>query len=146
MPAIQTTYTANIAAYKAGHVPEMTQSDIVSRNVETAAGIGFGLPVAQGADAKGCIAYAGSGFLGITVRDRSIRTTTSDIFAQYDSARILRKGPICVLAGEAVVAGDPVYVTSAGVFNKTSASNVLLVGARWETTTANAALGVIFIK
>lgn len=146
MPAIQSTYLQNIPAYKVGHRPDMTAADVISRTVETAAGIGMGVPVAQGADPKGVIAYAGSGFLGVTCRDRSIRLTATDTFAQYDSAPILKKGPICVLASEAVVAGDPVYLTPAGLFVKTATSNVQIANARWDTTTASGAIGVIFIK
>lgn len=146
MPSIQDTYVLNIPQYKPGHRPDMTAADVVSRNVETAGGIGMGVPVAQGATPQGVIAYAGTGFFGVTVRDRSIRLTASDTFARYDSAAVLRKGPICVLASAAVAAGDPVYVTPAGLFTNVATSNFLIPGSRWETTTASGSLGVIFIK
>ncbi|MCS3467093.1 hypothetical protein M2401_000814 [Pseudomonas sp. JUb42] len=145
MPAIQTTYSTNIAARKLGHIPDMTQADLISRNVETAAGIGFGLPVAQGADENGCIAFAGTGFLGVTARDRSV--TVADKFSQYDSARILKKGPITVTASVAVAAGDSVYLTSAGAFTNVSTSNTQIPNSRWDSTTTTAgALADIFIK
>lgn len=144
MPTIQTVYNTNIAPRKAGHVFDMTQCDKISRTVETVAGVAFGLPVAQGAAPQGCIAYAGTGFLGVTIRDRSV--VTGELFSRYESAEILRKGPITVLASAAVVAGDPVYVTSAGLFTNVATSNFLIPNSRWETTTASGVLGDIFIK
>jgi hypothetical protein len=144
MPAIQSTYSTNIPARKAGHIPDMTQADLISRNVETVAGIAFGVPVAQGADQDGCIAYAGTGFLGITVRDRSVQI--GELFSRYESARILKKGPICVLASAAVAAGDPVYITPAGLFTNVATSNFAIPNSRWDTTTASGVLGDIFVK
>ncbi|AJQ46429.1 MULTISPECIES: structural cement protein Gp24 [Pseudomonas] len=144
MPAIQTNYTANIPAKKLGHIPDMTQADLISRTVETVAGIGFGLPVAQGADDKGCILFAGSGFIGVTTRDRSV--LAGEQYARYESARILKKGPITVTASVAVVAGDPVYLTPAGAFTNVSTSNVAIPNSRFDTSASAGALANIFIK
>lgn len=146
MPAVQTTYPVNIPRSKVGHVPNMLQADVISRNVESVAGVAFGAPVAQGADALGCIAYAGTGFIGVVMRDRAIRHTAADIFLQSDSARILRKGPISVLANVNVAAGDPVYVTAAGLFTNSASGNFLIPNSRWETTTTAGNVGDIFIK
>jgi hypothetical protein len=144
MPAVQTTYLQNIPAGKAGHVADMTQADLISRTVETVAGIAFGLPVAQGANDKGCIAYAGTGFLGITTRDRSV--VTGELYSRYESARILKKGPIWVVASVAVVAGDPVYITPAGAFTNVATANFLIPNARFDTSAGIGALAIIFIK
>jgi hypothetical protein len=144
MPAIQSTYLTNIPAGKAGHVADMTEADLISRTVETVAGIAFGLPVAQGANDKGCIAYAGAGFLGITTRDRSV--VTGELYSRYESARILKKGPIWVLASVAVVAGDVVYITPAGAFTNVASGNFLIPNARFDTSAGIAGLAVIFIK
>lgn len=144
MPAIQTTYTANIPGKKAGHIPDMTDADLISRTVENAGGIGFGLAVAQGADDKGCIPFAGTGFLGVATRDRSV--LVGEQYSRYESARILRKGPITVTASVAVVAGDPVAVTAAGAFTNVATGNTVIPNSRWETTAALGALANIFIK
>ena len=144
MPAIQTNYNANIPAKKLGHIPEMTQADLISRTVETVAGIGFGLPVAQGAGDKGCILFAGSGFIGVTTRDRSV--LAGEQYARYESARILKKGPITVTASVAVVAGDPVYLTPAGAFTNVSTSNVAIPNSRFDTSASAGELANIFIK
>lgn len=144
MPAVQSTYLQNIPAGKAGHVADMTQADLVSRTVETVAGIAFGVPVAQGANDKGCILYAGTGFLGITTRDRSVQV--GELYSRYESARILKKGPIWVVASVAVVAGDPVYITAAGAYTNVSSGNFLIPNARFDTSAGIAGLAIIFIK
>ncbi len=148
MATVQSTYTLNIPNAKPGHVPDMMAVDFDSHDVETAGGIAFGAAVAQGTAPRGVIAFAGTGaIIGIAGRDRSVRSPTgADSYAQYESARILRKGKICVTAGAAVAAGDSVYVTSGGVFTNVSTSNTQIIGARWETTTASGAVGVIYIK
>jgi len=143
MPAIQTTYGANIPRTKAGFIPDMTQADLISRTVETVAGIPFGTPVSQGADQDGCIAYAGD-FLGVASRDRSV--AVGELFSRYESARILKKGPISVLASVTVAAKDPVYLTAAGLFTNVATGNTQIPNARWDTNTAAGVLGDIFIK
>lgn len=144
MPAIQTNYAANIPGKKAGHVPEMEQADLISRTVENTDGIAFGTAVAQGASDKGCIPFAGSGFVGVATRDRSV--LVGEKFSRYESARILRKGPITVVASVAVVAGDSVALTAAGAFTNVTAGNTVIPNSRFETSAAAGALADIFIK
>lgn len=243
---IQTTYAETLTAGKVGALVNMEHSDIISRTVEDAAGIGFGLPVAQGANDRGCtalgaltlagtaqadagntgngvltmaspsvgagvkegvyrlvaiepasdagqfsiedpdgvqigvatvaVAYdgvikftiadggtdfvAGDAFsitvaasdgdtkpIGITVRDRSVRPATPDLFAQYESARILRKGVIWVTAAGTVAAGDPVYVTPAGAFTNADGDGYRkLIGARWENSRTGAGIAQLRIN
>lgn len=144
MPAIQTNYTTNIPSKKAGHVPEMEQADLISRTVENTDGIAFGTAVAQGTNDKGCIPFAGTGFLGVATRDRSV--LVGEKFSRYESARILRKGPITVVASVAVSAGDPVAVTAAGAFTNVATGNTAIPNSRWETSAGVGALADIFIK
>lgn len=144
MPAIQTSYTANIPARKLGHIPDMTDADLISRTVENADGVSFGQAVAQGAADKGCIPFAGTGFIGVATRDRSV--LAGEKFSRYESARILRKGPITVTASVAVVAGDPVAVTAAGAFTNVATGNTVIPNSRWESSASAGALADIFIK
>lgn len=144
MPAIQANYAANIPGKKAGHVPEMEQADLISRTVENTDGIAFGTAVAQGASDKGCIPFAGTGFVGVATRDRSV--LVGEKFSRYESARILRKGPITVVASVAVVAGDSVALTAAGAFTNVTAGNTVIPNSRFETSAAAGALADIFIK
>lgn len=147
--AVQTTYNETIDAARAGMRADMTPVVFASRTVEETAGIGFGIAVAQGTNDKGVHAF-GSGdteVLGISVRERSVRPETPNQFARYESARIMTKGTIWVMAANAVAAGDPVFVDpSDGSFTNaqdTAESLVQIANARWDTSTAGAALAVI---
>jgi hypothetical protein len=143
MPAVQTTYNATMPAYTLGQVSRSEFSNTITRECEDAAGIAFGLPVIQGtADHQAKVGASGV-FLGITVRDVTLDSTRSDKYAQYDSMAIVTQGVVAVLAGENVAAGDAVYRTSTGALNKTSSGNTLIAGARWETTTASGAVGLV---
>lgn len=149
MPSVQDTYVAGIRAAVAGQRANMEPVDLISRSVETVAGIGFGIVVQQGAADNGCIsdlntvAMTAQRFLGITMRERGTRPETPDIFAQRQSALIMRKGVIWVPVAVAVTPADIVTVTLAtGVIGKTAvgAGVVAIPNARWETSTAGAGL------
>ena len=143
MPAIQTSYTENIAKGTPGHVVDMRAAVMASRDVEPSGGIGFGVAVFQGtADkqittkAAGAAEAAGK-FVGITARDRSV--TTGDAYIQRESARVMQQGAMWVTAAVQVAAGDPVCVTSAGVFSNVAGTNgVTITGARFDTSTTGA--------
>jgi hypothetical protein len=139
--AVQTDYPSTQPAAIAGAQATMVPATLISRNVETAAGIGFGKAVAQGAADKGVIAYAGTAaFLGIALLDRSAHT--GDLFAKGESARVMTRGDVWVVAAVAVAAGDPVTLTAAGEFSNTGGTAV--ANARWDTsTTAAGQLAVV---
>jgi hypothetical protein len=145
--AVQSTYSDTLRAGVAGQVVNTVPATFISRTVEGASGLAFGVAVAQGTADKGCDPF-GSGdtaILGISVRERSIDANEPDKFDQYDDARIMTKGCIWVTASVAVNAGDPVYVIPAtGAFAKTSASSaVQIVGARWDTSADAAAIAQV---
>lgn len=146
--ALQTEYRDIQPAAVVGAQATMIPATIMSRNVETAAGIPFGRAVAQGAADKG-IVLAGTGatkIVGISLLDRSATgsATTPDAFRQRESARVLTKGDIWVNAAVAVAAGDPVYVTGAGALTNVATDNTAIPGARWDTsTTAAGQLAVV---
>jgi len=146
--ALQTNYPDTQPAAVLGAQATMLPGTIISRNVETAAGIGFGRAVAQGAADKG-IVLMGTGalkFVGITLLDRSAAGSASspDAFPQRASARVLTEGDVWVTAAVAVAAGDPVYVTGAGTFTNVATDNTAITGARWDTsTTAAGQLAVV---
>jgi len=133
---LQTAYPDNQPAAVAGAQATMIPATIISRNVEDAA-IGFGVPVEQGATDKGAIAYEGGSFVGITLLDRSA-AGDDDTFRVGDSARIITKGDIWVVAAAVVAAGDPVYLTDAGAFTDVATDNTAVTGARWDTSTTEA--------
>lgn len=142
--AVQTTYQERIDPAFAGQIANMVPATLISRTVETAAGVALGTAVEQGTEDYGCIAFAGGGaVVGIAVRERSLDPNTPDKFAQYDNARIMTKGSVWVTAAVAVDAGDDVYVTDAGAFTNVSSGNTQIVGARFDTSTTGEALAIV---
>jgi hypothetical protein len=153
--AVQTTYTANISAARAGMIANTeSRLNTVSRNVETAAGIGFGLPVDQGTGDNG-IVLCSSGTtdpVGFTVRDRSVDPANPNEYSQYEIARVMTHGVIWVTVTDAggVAAGDDVWLTKAtGALSNAdvgSDGGLLLAGCRWVSSAANGALAKISVN
>lgn len=147
--ALQTNYPdtqpAAVRGAKATEIP----ATIISRNVQDAAGIGFGVAVAQGTADKACKAFGvgDTAILGITLLDRSADGTPSnpDAFPQYASARVLTKGDVWVPVAANVVAGNPVFVRpSNGYFQPTNANSAVQIpGARFDTSATTGNLAVV---
>lgn len=129
--AIQTTYSENIDAARAGLVAGC-DFDVESGIVEDAAGIGFGLAVAQGTADKGItVGGTTTTFRGVSVRDVTAGAE-QDKNTQYQNIGVLVRGEIWVSPSGTVNANDAVYFTAAtGRFSATSGGNVLVKGARW---------------
>lgn len=128
----------------AGSIATTENRDIKSRTVEDAAGIAFGLAVAQGANDKGirAVKAGDTKFVGITALDISSRDDGK--FLQCESARILKKGVIWVEVTENVKAGDDVAVDLAtGKFNKSGAK---YPNARFETSGVAGGLAQVELK
>lgn len=134
--AVQTTYSETIRAGVPGQIVNTEDAVLVSRTVETAAGIGFGKPVKQGTADKGVILFDGGTVFGVTVRERSIDANDGDDFGQYADARVMLKGVVWVTCATGCSAGDSVFVRpSNGDFQDSNAnSGVQIVGARWDTS------------
>ena len=128
----------------AGSIATTENRDIKSRTVEDAAGIAFGLAVAQGANDKGirAVKTGDTKFVGITALDLSSRDDAK--FLQYESAQILKKGVIWVEVTEDVKAGDDAAVDLAtGKFNKSGAK---YPNARFETSGVAGGLAQVELK
>lgn len=158
MPNVQTSYGENMPAGVAGAQADMTPSTILSRTVETVAGIGFGKVVKQGATDKGIISdldtvdMDADSYVGITVIDRGVANPVAadaDKYPRYSSARVMTKGTIWVEVAGAVAAGTDVTVTLAtGVLGSAAvgAGVVAIPNARWETSTSGAGLAVVRLQ
>jgi hypothetical protein len=153
--AVQTTYSENIAAARVGMIADMQEDiNLISRTVETAAGIGFGLVVDQGTDDNGIVLVSGSTTdpVGVTVRERSVNPANPDEFSQYDSARVMSKGVIWVTVTDAggVAAGDDVWMTLAtGALSNAdvgSGGGLQLTGCRWVSSAANGELAKLRVN
>lgn len=144
MAPVQTTYPSTMPKATAGLVKS---SDHAAHTgvVETAAGIGFGKPVAQGAADNGVIAADTlAKFLGISVRDNAVAAET-DLYPQYANMGYLKRGQIWVVVGADVVPGDPVHFNpTGGVWLKTGQQGPI-PRARYATTAANGELALIEI-
>lgn len=142
--ATQDMYRATLRPAVAGQRATQIPATMISRNVETVAGLGLGLPVAQGVDDKGCKLFDGGTVLGITVRERSL-TAEENKFLRYESARIMTEGDIWAVCTTGCNAGDPVYARPSNATWQTSSANsgVQWVGARWDTSAEPGELAVI---
>lgn len=141
MAVPQTSYTATQAAGVEGMMATMWgghQSDTETRLCETAAGIGFGRAVSQGAGAKGAVVGGTvAGFLGITVRAPAevIQAgQTVDIYQRYQNMSVMNKGDIWVVAVNGCTAGATAsFDGTTGQFNP-AAGGLTIPGSRWLTT------------
>jgi hypothetical protein len=145
MPAVQTTFPANIAAGFPGMIADGEQvTNIISRIVDpnTANPINFGEPVLQGASEYTVQSVSGGSgvFRGLAVRDTTLAPSAGDQYVATVTAAILTKGVVWVTAAVAVTAGQPVYFTSSGALTTVSTSNTLIAGAIWDSTTTAAGL------
>jgi len=118
----QTSYSINQPVAYAGLVFAQAPKDIISRAVETVAGIGFARVVSRGTDKdKQCILGGTTGILGITVRslDREADDAAGAIeYAENETAGIMREGYIWAVCPTGCVPGDAVnFVEATGVLD-----------------------------
>ena len=148
MPNLQSNYLAQHARWVEGMVLDMEPSVVITRVVETAAGIGFGKVAQRGTADNQCkVSSASPKYLGITVLDNTQVGATADLYPQYANAAIMTKGVVVVQASVAVAQGDPVYfIPATGVLTNVSTSNQLIPNAAWETTTAGAGLAAVRLQ
>lgn len=148
----QTSYSLRQPKAYAGLIYAQAPHDIVSRKVETAAGIGFGVAVSRGTDKENQIVVGGTDFLGITIRSldkEGAANTGAILWNQKESAGVVRNGYIWAVCPAGCTAGAAVkYVNATGVLNAgaAGAGETNLVGAKWETTAAAGELAVIRIE
>jgi hypothetical protein len=146
MPSVQTSYLDQAVSAVAGMIASSEPSTVISRICETAAGIGFGVVAVQGVgDDEVRVCEAGKAFRGITLMDKTVRPDNVDQYAQYDNVAVITKGPVWVLAGATVVAGEPaLFVEATGALtNVVAAGNVAIDGAIFDTSAASGALCVL---
>lgn len=157
MPAVQTSYATTMRVAFAGLKGDTAPEVILTRNIETAGGIGFGLAVSQGTGDRQVRLGAGTvaTFVGVTVVDQTAGSTALtpptnvDQYQQGDLAAIMQAGSIWVLADGAVTAGTAVTYTQATgrIGQKTVAAGIVAMpNAYFETSAADGALALIRIR
>lgn len=147
MPAVQTTYTANIQPGLEGQIASMLDDDdVVSLIVETSAGIGFGRVVSEGANAKGCVLGGATKAIGITVRDLTLVAQfgqTVDLYQRYATCGVMIEGDIWVRPVAAVTHGSPAtYDSTTGQLNPASAG-VAIPASRYLTSAGAGQLAIL---
>jgi hypothetical protein len=132
MTAVQSTYSENLQAARAGLLAGDAY-DVESGIVETAAGIGFGLAVAQGTADKGRIlADASEHFIGISVRDVTLGAEV-DTYPQYGNIGVVKRGLVWVSCASAAAGGKVYFTANTGAIVYTGGE--LITGARFVTST-----------
>lgn len=148
----QTTYTINQPNAYAGGIYALHDSDIISRSVQTVAGVGFGVAVSRGTDLENQCVIGGTSFLGVTVRslDREGADATGAIsYSEKETAGIMRNGYIWAVCPTGCNPGDSVnYVNATGVLDSGAAvaGETQLDGATWETVAAAGELAVLRLE
>lgn len=145
----QTSYARNIPVAYAGLIYALAPHDNISRDVETVAGIEFGVAVSRGTDKERQAVVGGTDFLGITYRDlgREGAANTGAIkYSEKETAGIMRKGYIWATIPTGGNPGDSIkYNNTTGVLDVGTAGvgETQLDGAQLDTVAAAGELGVI---
>jgi hypothetical protein len=148
MPAVQTTYATTIQPGVEGQVATMLNDDnSETRNCETAAGIGFGRAVSEGANARGAVLGGATKFIGLSVRSITeipiAPNTTYDSYAQYTNMSVMLAGDMWVRPVAAVTHGAPAtYNSTTGQLNP-AAAGVAIAGSRYLTSAGAGELALL---
>jgi hypothetical protein len=115
MAELQTTYSNTIAKAYAGMVANGETSNRITRTIEDAAGVAFGVPVYRGTGDHGCTATVGTlaTFLGWTIATSAqglVAGQTADTYPQYDNVPIMPSGAIYINVKGAVTDGAAITV------------------------------------
>lgn len=129
-------YAENLTKYAVGRRVNSEEWNTVTRTFETAATLAFGVPVARGAGDHGCIAYAGSNFIGVTEASQMLNHV-GDTYARYDNVAVCKMGVIGVLVGEAVTDGAAAgWDAGTGKWVLADTANPQVPGCVFETSGA----------
>lgn len=148
----QTSYSINQPKAYAGLVFAQAPHDIVSRDVETAGGIDFGVAVSRGTDSERQVVAGGDAFTGITIRslDKEGAVNTGAIkWNEKETAGVIRSGYIWVVCPSGCNPGDTVkYNNATGVIDSgvAGAGETTLNGAQWDTLATAGELAVIYLN
>jgi len=142
MATYQTTYTNAPAKGLHGQISSEEKCNKISRTVEDAAGIKFGVPVQRGTGDHGVVAMSTGKFLGITVLNPAVPPSADnpDAYPQYFTGAFMTMGAMYVTAGGAVSdGGDVYYNTSTGRYVGATGTNIIgpLPDTFFESTGAN---------
>lgn len=136
MADVQTAYSTRQQKGFVGQKVDGEEYNAVTRLVEDAAGLAFGKPVSRGAADNGALlmtAGNAANFLGISVRDVSVRPSASDKYPQFGNCTILTSGSIFGKLDGACTPGAAVrFDTATGNYTAAAvAGTVIALPAGW---------------
>jgi hypothetical protein len=124
----------------------MDDDDVTTCICETAAGIGFGRAVSEGANARGAVLGGATKFVGITARDITLVAQfgqTVDLYQRYSDMNVMIEGDMWVRPVAAVTHGSPAtYDSTTGQLNPASAG-VAIPNSRYITSAGAGALALL---
>lgn len=150
----QSTYDINHPVAYAGQIYAGFPNEVISRSVETATGVSFGIIVSRGTDAdKQCLRGGTTSILGVTVRtlNQEGAANTGNVFYPVEStAAVLRDGYIYAACPTGCVPGDAVnFVETTGVLDSGAAASIAettLDDCFWDSTTAAGGIAILRVK
>jgi hypothetical protein len=135
MADVQSTYTQRQNKLFRGQKVDGEEYNAITQLCEDAAGIGFGVPVSRGTGDNGATILTVANvanFLGITLREVSLRPTNADKFAQYNNMPVMTSGSVAGKIDGAVTRGAPVrYDTSTGNFTAAAVAGNIIGVTNW---------------
>lgn len=140
-------FKQSLSAFAVGRRVNMEEWNGITRSLEGATALGFGVPAIMGTGKHSCLPLtaAAQNVLGITEAVPTL-PHTGDAYAQYDNVAICESGVIGVLLGANVVKGA---VARFDVTNKVwtgaaaSATVLTIPGAEFEEAGSSGAVGAV---
>lgn len=141
------TYRDNLAAYAVGRRANMEEWNTITRTLEGATSLGFGVPAIAGSGAHTCapLTAADQNVLGITEASLTL-PRPGDEYDQYDNVAICESGVIGVLLGANVTKGAQArYDVTNKVWTGAAASATVLTipGAQFDEAGSSGAVGIV---
>ena len=151
MATYQTTYTNAPPKGLHGQIASEEKCNKISRTVEDAAGIKFGVPVQRGAGDHGVVAMSTGDFLGVAVLNPAVPPSASnpDAYPQYFTGAFMTMGTMYVTAGGGVTDGGEVfYNTVSGRYVGAAGTNIIgpLPDAFFETSGGDGSIVEISVR
>lgn len=115
MTVLQSTFSDDLANGYAGMVANGETSNRITRTIEDAAGVAFGIPVYRGTGDHGCTATVGTlaTFYGFTIATQGVGLVagqTADTYSQYATVPVMTSGAIYVAVKGSVADGDALTI------------------------------------
>lgn len=145
----QSNYNEYQDAGRPGMIANGENWNAISRTIETAAGVGFGEPVARGSADRGAVAMAtGLDFIGVTKRNNALDPADADKYAQYKEAAIVDEGCIFGLAGANVADGGSAFwhTVNKRWVDAAGTNIVAIPGVEYDNTVGNGGLVILRVR